>query len=230
VGPDLDYSRMAAPSYLIGIAGPSGAGKSYLAHHVAERLSAPVLALDHYYRDLSHMAPEERARSNFDKPAALEHELLIAQVADLRAGHSIDLPTYDFSSHTRTSETQVFHSAPFVVVEGLFTLYWPELRRLFGTRVYVEMTEELCLSRRTERDVRERGRTLESVLQQFRATVAPMAEQFVRPTLRHADVIVSGDAPIAVGTEIVLDHVRRRLAQNGVSPESVLAIQSPNVR
>ena len=218
---------MAAPSYLIGIAGPSGAGKSYLARHVAQRLSAPVLALDHYYRDLSHLALEDRAGSNFDEPAALEHELLIAQIAELHAGRSIDLPTYDFSIHTRTRETHVFQPAAFVVVEGLFTLYWPELRRLFGTRVYVEMADDVCLSRRTERDVRERGRSLESVVQQFRTTVAPMAEQFVRPTLCHADVIVSGDAAIALGTDLVLDHVRRRLAQDGVSLESILTL---NVR
>jgi len=218
---------MAAPSYLIGIAGPSGAGKSYLARHVAQRLSAPVLALDHYYRDLSHLALEDRAGSNFDEPAALEHELLIAQIAELHAGRSIDLPTYDFSIHTRTRETHVFQPAAFVVVEGLFTLYWPELRRLFGTRVYVEMADDVCLNRRTERDVRERGRTLESVVQQFRTTVAPMAEQFVRPTLCHADVIVSGDAAIALGTDLVLDHVRRHLAQDGMSLESVLTL---NVR
>jgi uridine kinase len=218
---------MAAPSYLIGIAGPSGAGKSYLARHVAQRLSAPVLALDHYYRDLSHLALEDRAGSNFDEPAALEHELLIAQIAELHAGRSIDLPTYDFSIHTRTRETHVFQPAAFVVVEGLFTLYWPELRRLFGTRVYVEMADDVCLNRRTERDVRERGRTLESVVQQFRTTVAPMAEQFVRPTLCHADVIVSGDAAIALGTDLVLDHVRRHLAQDGMSLESILTL---NVR
>ena len=221
---------MATPSYLIGIAGPSGAGKSYLAHHLAQRLSAPVLALDHYYRDLSHLPLEERARSNFDEPAALEHELLIEQIADLRSGHSIELPTYDFSMHTRTGATRTFESAPFVVVEGLFTLHWAELRGILGTRVYVEMTDDVCLGRRTERDVRERGRTPESVLQQFRATVAPMAEQYVRPTIRHADVIVSGDAPIDVGTERVLEHIRKRLSQDGKRFEEVLAQSSPNLR
>jgi uridine kinase len=218
---------MAAPSYLIGIAGPSGAGKSYLAHHVAQRLSAPVLALDHYYRDLSHLSLEERAQSNFDEPEALEHELLIAQVEDLHAGRAIDLPIYDFSIHSRTRETMRFAPAPFVLIEGLFTLHWPDLRRLFGTRVYVEMTDDVCLSRRTERDVRERGRTPESVLQQFRATVVPMAEQFVRPTLRHADVIVSGNAPIEIEAERVLDHVRRRLAQDPRVPQSLLAAPAP---
>jgi uridine kinase len=203
---------MAVKSYLIGIAGPSGAGKSYLAHHLAQRLNAPVLALDHYYRDLSHLPLEDRARSNFDEPAALEHELLIAQVADLCAGLPIPVPIYDFSTHTRIGVTQRFDPEPFVIVEGLFTLHWPELRRLLITGVYVEMNDDICLQRRQERDVRERGRTPESVVEQFRVTVVPMAERYVRPTRLHADVVLSGDTPIAEGLALVLDHLRRQIA------------------
>jgi uridine kinase len=202
---------MAVKSYLIGIAGPSGAGKSYLARHLAHQLRAPVLALDHYYRDLSHLPLEERARSNFDEPAALEHELLIAQVADLHAGLAIPVPTYDFALHTRTSSTQWFEPQPFVIVEGLFTLHWPELRRLLTTGVYVEMADDACLHRRQARDVRERGRTPESVVEQFRNTVAPMAERYVRPTRLHADVVLSGDTPIAEGVARVLDHLRQQV-------------------
>ena len=206
---------MSRASYLIGIAGPSGAGKSYLARHLSERLQAPVLALDHYYRDLSHLPLQERARSNFDDPAALEHELLIAQVARLSEGNAIEIPTYDFSTHTRTGVTQPFQPAPFVIVEGLFTLHWPELRQLLGTRVFVDMTDDVCLQRRQERDVRERGRTPESVVEQFRATVAPMAERYVRPTQAHAHVVVFGAAPIGEVVERVLEHVR----QNTQAPE-----------
>src|SRR5271166_3159889 len=180
---------MSGKSYLIGITGPSGAGKSYLARHLAERLQAPVLPLDRYYRDLSHISPEERGRVNFDDPAALEDELLVAQVEQLREGRSVEIPLYDFSVHTRSRETQLFRPAQFVIVEGLFTLYWPSLRRLLDTRVYVDMTDDICLQRRQERDVRERGRTPESVLEQFRATVAPMAERYVRPTQAHAHVV-----------------------------------------
>ena len=202
------------PQYLIGIAGPSGAGKSFLARHVADKVHAPVLSLDHYYRDLSHLPLDERARSNFDDPAALEHELLIDQVGDLHAGRTIAVPTYDFSVHTRARETQLFQPATFVIIEGLFTLYWLELRRLLGTTVYVDMTDDVCLQRRIERDVQERGRTPESVIAQFRSTVAPMAEQYVRPTLRHADVLVSGSMPIEVGVAQVLHHVRQQARQN----------------
>jgi uridine kinase len=204
---------MSGKSYLIGIAGPSGAGKSYLAHHLSQRLQAPVLALDHYYRDLSHLPLEERARSNFDDPAALEHELLIAHATRLSEGATVEIPAYDFSIHARTGGMQPFQPAPYVILEGLFTLHWPELRHLLGTRVYVDMTNDICLQRRRERDVSERGRTPESVLAQFHATVAPMAERFVRPTQAHAHVVVFGASPIAESVERVLQHVGQNLRE-----------------
>ena len=202
---------MSRQTYLIGIAGPSGAGKSYLASHLAERLGATVLALDHYYRDLSHLPLEERARSNFDEPAALEHDLLVSQIADLHWGKTIDVPTYDFSVHTRTGATQSFQPGKFVILEGLFTLHWADLRHHLGTGVYVDMTDDICLERRCERDVRERGRTPESVLEQFQTTVAPMAERYVRPSRVHADVVVFGATPITEEVERVLEHVRRNV-------------------
>ena len=219
---------MSGKSYLIGIAGPSGAGKSYLARHLSERLQAPVLALDHYYRDLSHLPLEVRARSNFDDPAALEHELLIAQVAHLSEGIAVEIPTYDFSEHTRTGVTQPFQPAPYVIVEGLFTLHWPELRRLLGTRVYVEMADDICLQRRQERDVRERGRTPESVVEQFRATVAPMAERYVRPTQAHAHVVVIGAAPVEEEVERVLEHVRLNAREPGLHKAADHIPRSPS--
>lgn len=206
---------MSETSYLIGIAGPSGAGKSYLALYLAGRLQAPVLALDRYYRDLSHLPLQDRARSNFDEPAALEHELLIAHISDLHHAKTIEIPTYDFCLHTRTGEKQLFQPAQFVIVEGLFTFHWPELHSHFRTRVYVEATDDVCLQRRCERDVRERGRTPESVVEQFRVMVAPMAERYVTPTRAHAHVVVSGAAPISEEVARVLDHVQRSLRPSG---------------
>jgi uridine kinase len=222
---------MSGNSYLIGIAGPSGAGKSYLARHLADRLHAPVLAIDHYYRDLSHLTLAERARTNFDNPAALEDDLLVAQVKALSQGQQIEIPTYDFSVHTRSVPTQLFSPAAFVIVEGLFTLHWPELRRLLGTRVYVDMTDDVCLQRRQDRDVRERGRTPESVIHQFRTTVAPMAERYVRPTQAHADVVVFGGTLILDEVECVLDHVRQNIQEPNMraalAPTSHRPVHSP---
>ena len=218
---------MAVTSYLIGIAGPSGAGKSYLALHLAGQLGAPVLSLDHYYRDLSHLPLAARDHCNFDEPDALEHQLLIAHVAALRAGLTIPVPTYDFSSHTRTAETRVFPPAEFVILEGLFTLHWPEVHQLLGTRVYIEISDDLCLQRRQERDVRERGRTPESVVEQFRATVAPMAERYVRPTRLHADVVVSSNLPVERGAALVLDHIRQQRRDRPSDSAAVVSLTQP---
>lgn len=200
---------MSARAYLIGIAGPSGAGKSFLATHLAERLHAPVLSLDHYYRDLSHLAFEQRVLTNFDEPTALEHELLITQIRDLQNGREIAVPSYDFSIHTRIDKTHTLQPAPYVIIEGLFTLYWPELRSLLNTRVYVETAVPECFERRLERDVRERGRTPESVTEQYHHCVWPMAKRYVIPTREYADVFVDGTVLIDASVSLVLNHARK---------------------
>ena len=203
---------MPIETYLIGIAGPSGAGKTYLATHLASALGGHVLALDRYYRDLSHRSSEERAHVNFDAPEALEHELIVDQVARLRNCETVHLPVYDFASHTRTARTEPLQPSGVVIIEGLFTLYWPSLRELMVTKVYVDMNDEICLTRRKARDVRERGRTPESVIEQYAATVAPMAQRYVRPTIAHADVVVSGVEPIRNSVARVLAHYRQQVA------------------
>jgi uridine kinase len=204
---------MPAGTYLIGIAGPSGAGKSFLAQHLKAALEAEVLELDRYYRDLSHLPLEQRARMNFDAPEALEHELLIEQVARLRTGESVQLPVYDFATHTRSARTEEFLPSKVIVVEGLFTLHWPGLRELLGTKVYVDLKDEVCLTRRKERDVRERGRTEESVADQYEATVAPMARRYVHPTMAHADIVVMGTERIEDGVARVVEHYQWRTQQ-----------------
>jgi uridine kinase len=200
---------MPAGIYLIGIAGPSGAGKSFLAKHLKSAIEAHVLELDRYYRDLSHLPLAERVRINFDAPEALEHELLIEQVGRLRNRETMQLPVYDFTTHTRSERTEAFQPAAVLIVEGLFTLHWPGLRELLGTKVYVDLNDDVCLTRRIDRDVRERGRTIESVIEQYKTTVAPMAQRYVRPTIAHADVVVTGTDPIAVGVARVVEHYRR---------------------
>jgi uridine kinase len=203
---------MPGEIYLIGITGPSGAGKSYLAAHLAATLHASVLALDRYYRDLSHLSLQERARVNFDVPEALDHELIVEQVAGLRNSETAQVPIYDFTTHTRTRRTEVLCPSAVVIIEGLFTLYWSNLRELLDTKVFVEMKDEICLKRRQERDVQERGRTPELVIEQFTTTVAPMAERYVRPTIVHAEVVVSGGEPFGEGVSRVLAHYERQIA------------------
>jgi uridine kinase len=194
--------------YLIGIAGPSCAGKSYLSTHLARHLRAATLNLDSYYCDLQHLSLEERARFNFDAPEALDSCLLIEHVRRLSRGEVIARPVYDFKTHVRTGRTETLEPREFIVVEGLFALYWEELRRVQQTKVFVDLGEEIRLARRIERDVRERGRTRESVLEQFSITVRPMAQRYVHPTRQYADVVLTGDGEIADEMERVLKHIR----------------------
>lgn len=198
--------------YLIGVAGPSCAGKTELSRRLAARLDASLLPLDCYYFDLSTLTMQERARFNFDEPAALDHDLFLAQLQDLASGLSIDRPVYDFATHTRTTLVEKVPPCRFIVVEGLFVLYWDDVRELFGTKVFVDLEDEPCLERRIYRDVRERGRTRESVIRQVKETVEPMAALYVRPTRLEADVVVRGDAPIEASVAEVLAHVQHHLS------------------
>ena len=198
--------------YLIGIAGPSGAGKTALAGRVAKELAAPVLSLDHYYRPYDGLPLEERARLNFDEPEALDSGLLAAQVEALARGARIEVPVYDFAIHARLTQTSPLGPAPFIVVEGLFALYWEAVRRQMATRVFVTAGDEVCFTRRLERDVRERARTPESVFEQYRATVRPMAERYVLPTSAFANLVVSGTGLLEDSVRAVLFHVETHAA------------------
>ncbi len=193
--------------YLIGIAGPSGAGKTALAERVARELAAPLLSLDHYYHPHGGLPLEERARLNFDEPDALDSALLAVHAEALARGACIDVPVYDFATHARLERTSPLAPAPFIVVEGIFALYWEPVRRHMPTRVFVSASDEVCFARRLERDVRERGRTPESVFEQYRETVRPMAERYVRPTSAFANLIVSGSALLEDSVRAVLFHV-----------------------
>lgn len=197
--------------FLIGIAGPSCSGKSEVARRVARILRAPILALDHYYRDLSELSFEERARTNFDAPDALDCELIETHVATLKSGSAIEQPTYDFSRHSRRVETEPLPSGEFVVIEGLFALYWPKVRALLNEQIFITAGHDVCLARRIYRDVRERGRSEESVREQYFQTVQPMCEQYIVPSQRFADVIISGVAPIKQSAHTILAHVAERV-------------------
>jgi uridine kinase len=201
---------MKATPHIIGIAGPSGSGKTELARWLARALDgAAVLALDNYYRKMDHLALAERARSNFDEPSALEWELLFENLKELAAGRTVEIPAYDFARHTRKAEPATVAPGKFIVVEGLFTLHWPEVRSVLDTKVFVRTDPEVCFRRRLERDVVERGRTPESVRNQWEATVRPGAEAYIWPTERFADVVVSGEQPLEMSLAAVLEALKR---------------------
>lgn len=194
------------PPVLIGIAGPSCSGKSSIAAALAHALPGEVVVLpiDHYYHDLAQLEPAERFRFNFDIPTAIDLDLLLGNLRDLARGVTITRPVYLFPEHVRADEGERLDPPDFVVVEGLFALYWREIRTLLTSRVFVAALDEVCLTRRLERDVRERGRTPESVREQYEQTVRPMCERHVEPTRKHADLVVDGLAPVAESTRRVL--------------------------
>jgi uridine kinase len=197
--------------YLIGIAGPSCSGKSEVSRRLARILRAPILAIDHYYRDLKHLSLEDRVRTNFDAPDSLDSALVAEHVSSLAAGRGVDQPTYDFSRHTRAEAIERIEPAEYVLVEGLFALAWPEVREHLNFGVYIFADHETCLTRRVFRDMRERGRTEQSVRAQYEATVRPMADLHVAPTASHADLVLAGIAPVKQSVYTILLYIAERL-------------------
>jgi uridine kinase len=184
----------AASVAVIGIAGPSGAGKSWLARNLQRRLGplAARLSLDDFYRDLAHLDPTERARTNFDHPESIDWPLFESRLAEILEGGAPPLPRYDFKTHTRSATSRRWHPRPVVVVEGLWTWWRPALRRLYRLRVFVDGEEPLLFERRLRRDIRERERSQQSVRHQWDSHVWPMARRYVLPQARHAHVQVAG--------------------------------------
>ncbi len=189
---------------IIGIAGGSGSGKTTIAAAVVEAVGPERVALiqhDAYYRRLDHLDFEERTKVNYDHPDSLETELLVKHIEQLRAGNSIDRPVYDFSRHTRSDDVVTVEPMPVIIVEGILVLVEPALRDLMDLRIYIDTDGDLRVLRRLERDLVERGRSVESVLHQYLETVRPMHLQFVEPSKRYADIIFpEGYTPGAVGT------------------------------
>jgi uridine kinase len=195
--------------FVVAIAGPSGAGKSALAEEVARRLEGRCarLALDAYYKPLPHVDPAERALRNFDHPDALDWLLIEAHLEALAAGESVDVPVHLFDQHTRAQETHPLAAADVVIVEGILALHHAGVRRRSALRAFVETDQAECLRRRMERDIAERGRTPESVLAQYRATVEPMTARYVLPSRRFADLVLSGQAPLAETGGVLLRRI-----------------------
>jgi len=206
-------------SVVIGIAGGSGSGKTTVQRRIMERFGPTAIALmehDVYYRDLSHLPFEKRTQFNFDHPNALETELMVEQLDALLSGSPIEKPTYDFTNHQRLPETDRIEPRPVVIVEGILVLAEPDLRERMDIKLYVDTAPDVRLMRRIERDINERGRTLESVLAQYRRTVRPMHLEFVGPSKRHADVIIPRGGKNQVAIDMVLARVQLLLAAEQV--------------
>ncbi len=181
---------------MIGLAGGSCSGKTALAKRLVERLhagEAAILGLDSYYRDQPAAGWGDL---NFDVPDAIEKSLLVEQMQSLAKGNEIDKPVYDYVSHSRLARTERILPHSYIIIEGLFVLYWEDVRTLLRTKVFIDVDHTTCLERRLERDTKERGRTVDSVLKQYRKTVRPMYEKYVRDTREFSDLVLDGLKPL----------------------------------
>lgn len=199
---------------IIGIAGGTGSGKSTVARKVAEALpdaSVAFLEMDAYYRDFRHLTLQQLHQVNWDHPDAFDLELLTSHLAALSRGERVEMPVYKFASHSRSTRTRPIQPADVVVIDGILLLSDPSVRSLCDVKVFVDADPDIRLIRRIRRDTAARGRTLESVLEQYLTTVQPMHLQFVEPSKRYADVIVPRGGSNTVAIEMIVAQIHRRL-------------------
>ncbi len=195
---------------LIGVAGGSGSGKTTVSRVILESVGTDRIAYiqhDAYYRDRSELSPAERARVNYDHPDSLETDLMVTQLKQLREGHAIELPVYDFAQHVRAWETRHVEPRPVILVEGILIFVDRALREMFDIKIFVDTDPDVRLIRRLSRDIAERGRTVESVLAQYQETVRPMHLEFVEPSKRYAHIII----PEGGFNQIAIDMVIARI-------------------
>ncbi|NRA54039.1 MAG: uridine kinase [Gammaproteobacteria bacterium] len=202
----------------IAIVGASASGKSLLARTIVEELidevgsdEIGVINEDYYYRSQDHLSMDERVKTNYDHPSSLEHELLLEQLSLLQQGASVELPQYCYNTHTRLTETKAMGSKRVIVLEGILLLTNPELRKFFHASIYMDAPLDICLIRRLLRDVEERGRTMDSVLDQYQATVRPMFRQFIEPSKQYADIIVPRGGKNRIAIEMLKSEINRLL-------------------
>ena len=200
-----------ASSFVIGVAGGSGSGKTTVVRRIVDSLGPEqVTLLDHdrYYRDRNDLRLEERAALNYDHPDALETDLMVAHVRALKAGRAVDVPQYDFTRHARLSEIETFQPRRALIVEGILVFTDAALRDLMDIKVFVDTDSDTRFIRRLQRDVAERGRTMESVIDQYQHTVKPMHLEFVEPSKRYADVIIPLGGHNTVAVDLLLTMLR----------------------
>jgi len=204
-----------ATPLVIGIAGGSGSGKTTVAHIIIERVGADHIAFlqhDAYYKDLGDLPPNQRVAINFDHPDSLDTELLAQHINQLKNYKPVELPVYDFKTHTRTSIIKYIDPQPVILVEGILIFAEPTLRQIFDVKIFVDTDPDIRFIRRLQRDIIERGRTTEAVVQQYLSTVRPMHLEFVEPSKRYADVIIPEGGMNTVAVDMVVARLESLLS------------------
>lgn len=203
-------------SLVFGIAGGTGSGKTTIADYILETVGPEKIAFlphDAYYRDQTGLTLEERSQINFDHPSSLETELLIEHITKLRNQETIQLPSYNFKTHTRNQDTITIKPQPIILIEGILIFAEPELRKLFDLKIYVDTDADIRFIRRLKRDIEERGRTTESVIKQYLETVRPMHLEFVEPSKRYASVIIPEGGYNTVALDLIVARIESMLQE-----------------
>jgi uridine kinase len=199
---------------IIGICGGTGSGKTTIAKAIVDavgRTNVVLVEQDSYYRNLSDMPLDERHQANFDHPDSIDSDMLVNHLIRLKQGLSIDMPLYDFVTHTRSEEIEVIEPKPVVIVEGILIFAESRVLDLLDVRVFVDTPDDVRLMRRLRRDITERGRTFERTLEQYERTIRPMHFEFVEPSKRHADIIIPEGSNTGVTVEFLCSMVREKL-------------------
>ena len=204
---------MASDILVIGIAGGTGSGKTTLMKNIISQFEGMVTVLSHdnYYKRHDELTYEERCALNYDEPQAMETDLMVRHLMQLRQGQSIQCPVYDFTRHNRSDETTLLEPKPVIIVEGILIFENEALRELMDIRLFVDTDADVRLCRRIKRDVNKRGRTLESVLLQYQTTVKPMHEKYVEPSKKYANLVIPEGGKNLVALDMVLGRIQRHL-------------------
>jgi uridine kinase len=199
---------------IIGIAGGTGSGKTTVVHQIMNELPHDVVGLisqDSYYKESSNPSYEERSKTNFDHPRAIDFDLLVSHLKELKAGNNINQPVYSFVTHNRTDDFVLTHPRKVMIVEGILILANPELRDLFDVKIFVHADSDERLIRRLKRDIAERGRDLDEVLTRYQTTLKPMHQQFIETTKGYADIIIPNDKYNTVAIDVVRAVINQRI-------------------
>ena len=202
---------------LIGISGGTGSGKSTVAraiYNAFREKDITIVMQDSYYKDQSDLSMEERNRTNYDHPHAFDTELLIEHLKMLQEGKSVEKPVYDFKVHNRSQRTETLNSAPIIIVEGILIFYDEALRNMFDIKIFVDTDADIRILRRLKRDIRDRGRSVESVIEQYLSVVRPMHLQFIEPTKSYADLIIPEGGNNRVAIDVVVKFIKEHISNS----------------